>query len=122
MTNNGLTARQSRALTAMMTSQSVVEAAKTAGVSERTLQRWLDDPAFRKELSERQSEAVTTVTRRLVTLADQAVNTINEVLTDPDIPAATRLRAAESVLSNLLKLRELVDLEARVARLESGIK
>lgn len=117
-TERDLTPKQTKAIVALLTCPTITEAANEAGVSKRTLQRWLDDPGFRAELTIREGEALSGITRRLVGLADQAVKSIAEILSDPGLPSLTKLRAAEAVLSNLLKLRDQVDIENRIAKLE----
>lgn len=112
-----LTIKQKRAIESLLTARTLEEAAKAAGINPRSLTRWMDDPAFRAELARQEGEAIQAATRRLTALADDAVAAVEDVLTGYAKPAA-RLRAAEMVLSNLLKLRELVGLEQRVPELE----
>jgi hypothetical protein len=116
-----LTARQNRAITALLTCSTILEAAVQVGVSDRTITRWLSIPAFRDELRKREDEALVGITRRLVGLADEAVKTIQDVLKGGLTPPGIRLRAAESVLANLLKLRDQITLEERISRLEEAL-
>ena len=44
--------------------------------------------------------------------------TILKLMTDPNVPAAVRLRAAECVFDRAIKGIELEDIEARVSELE----
>ncbi len=41
-----LTHKQDKALIALLTEPTITAAAKKAGIGERTLYRWLDDPLF----------------------------------------------------------------------------
>jgi thioredoxin-like negative regulator of GroEL len=50
--------------------------------------------------------------------ANSALNVLMVLMLDQKSPAAVRLRAAISVLEQLVKLRELNNLEQRIARLE----
>jgi len=123
MTDNGkLTPAQKRAISALLTSRDVRGAAEVAGVGERTLHRWLaDDPLFRATLTAAEGEAIDATTRRLVGLQDGAIDTIKALLDDKTTPATVRLRAAAAVLDYLLKLRELRNVEARLAALEAVV-
>ena len=47
-----------------------------------------------------------------------ATVTILKLMTDPNVPAAVRLRAAECVFGHAIKGIELEDIEARVSELE----
>lgn len=110
-----------RTIAALLSTTTIAEAADMTGVSTRTIQRWQEDPIFRAELSKQEGEAVTIVSRRLVALADIAVETIKDILCDKEIPAGVKLRASEAVLTNLLRLREMVDLDRRLTELEGRI-
>ena len=123
MTNkDNLTSKQKRAIIAILSTQTIVEAAAMTSVSTRSILRWMKDPDFRAELTKQETEALSVVSRRLVALADIAVKTIKDILNDAEIPAGVKLRASEAVLSNLLRLRELVDLDRRLTELESRVK
>ncbi len=117
-----LTLKQRKAVTALLTTPDVTAAAKDAGVSRETVYKWMRLPAFQTALHEAEAVALATVSRRLVTLADQATLTLEAAMTDITTPAATRVRAADAVLARLLQVRELVTLEERVRELESRVE
>ncbi len=112
-----LTIKQRRAIKALMVSSSLSEAARAAGVSPRSLTRWLDDPTFRAELTRQEQAAIDAASRRLAGLAAEAVREVEAILKSEAAPSI-KLRTAEMILSHLLRLRELVNLEARVSALE----
>lgn len=122
MASNGkLTYKQRKAIAALLSEPTVQRAAEKAGVGERTLHRWLDENLrFQEGLTLAESRAIDKATRRLVILQDEAIQTIEEIMTDDNAPASTRLRAATSVLDYLLKLRELRNVEQRLAALEEA--
>jgi hypothetical protein len=47
-----------------------------------------------------------------------AASVVLKLMTDPNVPAAVKLRAAECVFDRAIKGVELEDIEARVAELE----
>jgi hypothetical protein len=116
----GLTPRQHRAISALIAAKSHVEAAEVAGVGERTLYRWLADPAFRAELSQAEGELIDLATRRLIDLQEAAIDALDETLDAGAASPGVRLRAASLVLDYLLKLRELRTLEKRLSDLEEA--
>lgn len=124
MAENGnpfaISGRQSKAIAALLSSKNVPEAAAAVGLGERTLYRYLSDPAFRLALSNAEAEAIDNATRRLVTLTDLAIDTIAEVLSDSASSAGVKIRAAGQVLDYLLKLRELRNIEQRLLILEAA--
>lgn len=120
--NNALTLRQRKTITALLAARNVPEAAQAANVGERSVYRWLADPAFRAALLAAEGAAVDTATRRLVGLSDGAIDTLAEVMTAHDTAPAVRLRAAQAVLDTLLKMRDLRNVEERLTRLEAILR
>lgn len=117
-----LTPRQVRAIGCLMTAGTLGEAAKSAGISERQLNRWMAEPQFMAAVEQAQRQALDVTLRRLTSLATAATGLIAKIISDPTVSAAVRLRAADSVLAHLLKWREVVRLEERLAALEAALK
>ena len=119
-TGGELTAKQQRAVQALLTAKSVSAAALAAHVGERTLFRWLTEPAFRAALTAAESNLIDAATRRLLQLQGAALDTLEALLGDgSDASAGVRLRAAQVALEHLLRLRELRDIEQRLTALEA---
>lgn len=113
-----LTSRQQRAIAALLASKNVSEAAHAAGVGERTLYRWLaEDDAFRAGLNRVEGQMLDTAARRLLSLQEQAVGTLEYLLIQAE-SESVRLRAAQVAIETSLKLRELRDVERRLTALE----
>src|SRR5262249_55644093 len=118
-TNGNLTTKQRKAIAALLSCKDTQTAAAQAGVGERTLHRWLDeDEAFQAELRDAEARAIDGAVRRLAGTANSALNVMMVLMLDQKVAAGVRLRAATGVLEQMVKLRELHDLEQRVARLE----
>lgn len=124
MARNGnsleITGMQRKAIAALLSSRSVPEAAEAAGLGQRTIYRYMTDPAFRLALADAEGQAIDNATRRLLTMQDLAIDTIADVLKDPESSAGVRVRAAGQVLEYLLKLRELRNIEHRLTALEAA--
>lgn len=120
MTGHGakFTRKQEQAIAALLSSRSVEEAAKSIGVSHNTLLRWLALPEFGRLYLEARREAVHQAVARLQQSTGFASLTILKLMTDPTVPAAVRLRAADCVFEHALKGIELEDIEVRLANLE----
>jgi hypothetical protein len=113
-----LTPKQHQAIQALLIQSSVPNAAASVGVSVRSLYRWLDEPTFRLALNTALDKSIDAAARGLVGLTEKAIKVVETVLDNEQIHPATRLRAADLVLSNMLKLAELRTLAQRVAALE----
>ena len=115
--------RQTKLIAALLdpanTSQGAACAA--AGVPVRTLQNWLLDDDFQDVLRTAESQLVDHAARRLLALTDGAIAALAEELKPYSKPQHS-LRAAELVLSHVLKWRELGELEDRIAALETKLQ
>lgn len=121
MDTSTLTARQQRAVVALLTCPDLLAAAKAAGVNRNTLFKWRQEPAFQAALKSAEAVALAEVSRSLVVLAAKATGALSDAMA-ADAPVSARLRAADIVLSRLLQLRELVELEERVRMLEERMQ
>jgi len=118
-----VTPRQRKAIESLLTQGDVKSAAAAAGVARQTVYRWLKKPAFRAALAEAEAEALASLSRALVRLGEKATRTLEQAIDgEADTRMSTRVRAADIVLSRLLQLRELVDLERRVTELERKLE
>jgi hypothetical protein len=109
---------QKQALRALMRSPSVAAAARVCGLSERTLWRYLADEEFKAELSERQSKETTALSAALAGLSSTAIETLAELMDDPEAPASVRARVALGTLKERRDVIELSELEERLAAVE----
>ena len=117
-----LTRNQAKAIKALLEYPTIEKAAAAIGVNPRTIGRWLDDRSFRAELARAEGDALDKTTRRLLFLGDHAVNALASVLQEPTQRGATNKRlAAQTILTQLLKLREMRNVEERLSALELEI-
>jgi hypothetical protein len=115
---SGLTTKQKKALSAMLTERTTEQAAAKAGISERQLYRWLELPGFQAELKALESQLIDAATRRLLVGIDDALDTLHHLMTFAESEAVKR-QAASDWLAKLLQVKELADLEKRIAALEA---
>jgi hypothetical protein len=113
-----LTAKQRKAVDALLTMGDVPAAAQHAGVSRDTIYRWLKQPVFLEAVRAAEAQAIDDLSRILVRLGRTASGTLAKAMSDGTTPVAAKIRAADIVLNRLLQLRELATLEARVVELE----
>ena len=96
------------------------DAARAAGVSTRTAYRRLADPGFKSRLTEARDELISAALSELVQSASEAVATLRALLGASD--ERVRLGAARSTLEQLLRLRETLALNQRLAALERALQ
>jgi len=115
-----ITAQQTRAIEILLTSRSIQQASEICGLAYKTLRRWLSDPTFKAALIQREGETLDAATRRLAGLGNDAIDVMARIMASGE-NETTRLRAAQAVLDNLLRLRELRGVEERLTALEAAV-
>lgn len=116
-TQEELPIRQRKAVWILAATGNVTRAAEEAEVSTHTIYRWLDDQTFRNELRAVELQVLENLSRRLLDLTNKAITTLDGLLSDKN--STTRLRAAQTIIEGALKLREIMSIEERVAKLEA---
>jgi len=116
-----LSAREGAFVAALASGMSVIEAAKSLGVTERTARRWYAKPLVRGALKETQAAALDGASRRLSAGADEALDVLRDVMQDKSQSGAVRIRAAQAWIDTMFRARELGDIEERVRALEEAI-
>ncbi len=117
-----MTAKQKKALAALITSPTIETAAKAAGVGYTTLRRWLkDDEDFRREYERELAGLVTDAAAKAKQSMVPAVLVLRKILVHGSSETA-RITAARSLLEYGLKLVELADLTARLDALEKNLE
>ena len=110
--------KKDQAIAAVLSHRKVEEAARAVGISANTLLRWLKEPGFDAAYREARRAAARESIARLQDASGAAVTTILKIMVDSNLPAGTRLRAAEIVLNQMAKAIEIEDIDERVTELE----
>jgi hypothetical protein len=116
-----LSAKQQKALTALLHSSTVPDAAQACGLSEATLHRYLHDDVFKAHYRRARSEIVEHAIVQLQRDCAVATKTLREVCESPAAPASARVAAAKTILDGAVKAVELQDLTARLEVLEQSV-
>lgn len=118
--DDGITTKQQKAVTALLSERTIGEAAKRAGVGERTLYTWLADPAFRGALRDAERGVLDDVTRRLTSGQRLALDTLEKLIQSAR-HESTKLTACVSWLNMFIKYRDMKDIDERLTALEAAI-
>ena len=115
-----LTPKQQDAIVALLNEPNVKKAAETAGVGERTLYRWMTEPAFKTELRRLRRESFTQAVSMAQRYAPLAMNTLAKISNDPSAPHHARVSASIGMLRFGRESIELDDLTGRIEALEQS--
>jgi transposase-like protein len=95
-----LSLAQERAVSVLATRRNVAEAARAAGVNRTTVHRWIrGSEAFQQACETRRSQLRSEVQNRLFSIADKAVDVIEQALDDGDPKTALAVLRGIGLLS-----------------------
>ena len=122
MSEKVLTSKQSLAIAALLSNPTQGAAAEAAGLSTKTLNRYLQDPDFIEALKQAESALIADNVRALVSdmQANRAV--MSEIRDNPRTQAGVRLRAAIAIDNSLKAWRDLYTIEKRLTDLEKRLE
>lgn len=105
-------------LAALLLCNSKKEAAAYAGVSEKTVWTYLQDPDFAAEYEEEKKKLIRNASEQIQRSLEPSITALRAIATDDKAGKTARVQAARSLLEYGLKLAEYTSLEDRVAALE----
>jgi hypothetical protein len=113
-----LTPKQEKALVALLDCGEIKEAARTAGVGETTLWRWLQLPEFQTRYRGARRQLVETAIAQLQSDCTVAARVLREVAEDSSAPASSRVAAARAIIEQSVAAIQLTDLQTRLEEVE----
>ncbi len=116
-----LTRKQEQAIAALLTAATLPEAAQACGVSEVTLWRWLQVPAFTTAYRAARTTLLETAITDLQRSCGKAAKVLVTIMEDTSMPPSSRVTAAVKVLEMTLKAREVFEIEERLRALEEHL-
>ncbi len=111
-----LTRQQEAALIALNSCRSVADAARTSGVPESTLWRWLQQPEFQHRHRVLRRQQIEQGINHLQSLFGEAVDCLRRNLATGHAPS--ECRAALGIITKGIEGLEILDLDERISHLE----
>ena len=112
----GLTERQKKAIPYLVASPTYEEGRKKAKVSKNALYEWLKNPAFKEVLQKQRDTVITEALEALKGNMTKAAEVLVGLLnTESD---TLKRHVANDIISHVLKARELMEIEERLASVE----
>ena len=108
-----LTPNQRKALAALLVCKSRAEASRQCGLGLRTIQDYEKQPEFADALERGRRKMLADAARY-----SDTVDTLQEIVENPDTPDASRVAAARALLDYGLKFAEITDINKRLDKLE----
>jgi len=109
-----------KAISALLSTNTLEAAARKAGISKRTLLRWMEEPAFRDAYAKAKRDVLRTATAILTRDSGKAALTLTKIFSGkPRENLGPLVSAARATLRLALDAFTLEDLEERLRRLEN---
>ena len=105
-------------ITALSTSTSITDTAKTLGVTRQAIYNRLQKPEFRKRLQSERDSKFQVAGNQLAGGMSEAVQTILAVMKDAETAPGTRIKAGQILLDICLRTSEQLDILNRIETLE----
>ena len=116
-----LTQKQNDFLNAMLTSRTVEEATEKADITRNTAYRYLNNDEWQKEYRQKRNELTDTLTSHLLQLGTQAIETLENNMTDPDATPATKNTTAKTILDYIYSNYDREQIVERLEEIERVI-
>ena len=117
--NKKVTHKQNKAILTLLDGGTQAEAALVAGVTPKTVHRWIhQDAAFFDALKAAKSKVIDQASTRLAGGMNSAIDTMLRIMADETATQGTQLRAANFLLTHALRVIELADVLERIDALE----
>jgi hypothetical protein len=111
--------RKEKAVLALLAEPVIKRAAEAVGISERTLRRWLDEPAFSLAVGSARRQSFAQGLSVAGIYVPMSIQTLAKVQQDPSAPHSAKVAAAQALLKFVREGIELDELARRVAAIEA---
>lgn len=111
-------ASKEKALAALLTCNTVEDAARRAGLSAKTLYTYLQDEAFKQRYEDGKAGLLKEATEMMQRNLHPTIAALRDVIDSEDTPPGVRVQACRAMLDYTLKLTEVNDLDERLKALE----
>ena len=116
-----LTQKQQDFLNAMLTSKTVEEATEKADITRNTAYRYLNNDEWQKEYRQKRNELTDTLTSHLLQLGTQAIETLENNMTDPDATPASKNTTAKTILDYIYSNYDREQIVERLEEIERAL-
>lgn len=117
-----MTANKQKAIKALIECSTQKEAAKQAGISQRTLTGYLQEREFTTALNNAFTGMIADATRQAQKGMTSAVNVLREIAENANVNPYARINACKVIIESGLKLTEIYDIISRIEALERQSK
>lgn len=109
--------KREQAISALLTTTSICDAASKLSVAESTVRRWMQKPEFLAQYRKARRQCMEGAVAQMQKLTSEAVSCLSRNLNcgNPSV----EVRAASSILEHAIRGTEMLDYDERIVRLEA---
>jgi transposase-like protein len=111
--------KKEQAIVALLGAPTLIDAAKNCDISQSTLRRWMQEPAFVESYRRAREQLLEAAINKLFHSTYQAAAVLLEVSKNKRATSSSRVSAARAILEIAMKAQEFHELESRIAELEN---
>ena len=108
-------------IAALLNSGTLKAAASAVGISERALYDRMNRGEFQALYKSAKADLIRAAVFNLNNQLQEAINTVSEIMTDKEVNPATRLQAAQTIISNAAKFSDRLQRE-ETNNIENNVK
>ena len=105
----------------LISSGTIAEAARTLDVTPRTLYDRMACKDFKALYAGAKTDIIRGAVLKINHKLTEAIDTVSDIMTDPEVNAAIRLQAAQTLISNAAKFSERLQYE-ELSNIENNVK
>ena len=117
-----ITPKQRQVIELLAVGESRRNAAATAGISERTLYRWLKKDEFRQERRDYEAQLLEELQGALIARIEENLNILDGIKRNQKASDGARIRAIQLQLETMLTWRNQTITEERITAIENKIE
>lgn len=115
---DGLTVKQILAVDAIVAGKTITDAARAAGVTNKTLWNWRHTPQFMSVVNRKLQERTDMTGTQGVGLVPKCLEVLESIMNSSTSEDADRIRAAKVIMDSANAYQEQREMEVTIARLE----
>ena len=115
---DSLTSKQAKALECLILGHTIDEAARLSLCSENSIDKWLKQKPFSDALKFAKKTSFDIAARRLSNAFIKSVDVLETLMLDSETSPGYRIKCADLILQNALRVAELNDMNDRLTNLE----
>ena len=120
MKTKELTTTQKRTICNILSSKSIVEAARKTKINRKTIYAWLENPVFKAELEKRINQILNGAFTELQLSFTESIQVLRELMKSDN--ESIKLHSSKTIMQFVINFLEMKEIEQRLEKIENYIE